>query len=106
MKSKSGVGAVDADQMGERHEERLPRPDLEMRKVVASAFANRGLYLVLANYGHSPAEIETSEAYSPVVGPPAAKTQWSLGARSLYILKRSVQPELPGHRSHESERTS
>jgi hypothetical protein len=62
------------------------------QNVVASAFTNRELYLVLANYGHLPVEIETSNAYSLVAGPPAAKRQWKLGARSLYILKRSVQP--------------
>ncbi len=107
MKSKSGVGAFGADQMGERHEERLlPRPVLEMRKVGASTFANRELYRVLANYRHHPVEIETSDAYSSVVDPQPAKTKWSLGPRSLYILERSRQLEPTGRRSHKFGTTS
>ena len=61
------------------------------QNVVASAFANRELYLVLANYGHQPVEIETADAYSLAVGTPAVRRQWNLRARSLYILKRSVR---------------
>ena len=61
------------------------------QNVVASAFANDELYLVLANYGNDSAEIETAEAYSLASGPPEAKTQWKLGARSLQILKRARQ---------------
>ena len=34
--------------------------------VVASAFANREMYLVLANYSRAPVEIQTSDAYVPV----------------------------------------
>lgn len=67
----------------------FPRPLPE--NVVASAFANRDLYLVLANYGHEDLEVETSQAYSPVQGSPAVKRQWGLKARSLQILKRSAQ---------------
>jgi hypothetical protein len=59
--------------------------------VMASAFANRELYLVLANYGHVPAEIETSEAYAPVSDGSEAGTHLRLEARSLKILKRSAQ---------------
>ena len=58
--------------------------------VVGSVFANRDLYLVVANYGHAPAAVETVDAYSPAAGPPAARTQWSFGARSLHILRRSA----------------
>jgi hypothetical protein len=60
--------------------------------VVASTFANRELYLVLANYGHDSAEIETSDAYYLAADPAAAGTHWKLGARSLQILKRPRQP--------------
>ena len=60
---------------------------------VASAFANRDLYLVLANYGQSPQQIETADAYVPTDDPSATPTkQWPLSKRSLRILKRSVQP--------------
>jgi hypothetical protein len=66
----------------------FPRP--LPQNVVASAFANRELHLVLANYGRQPLEIETSDAYSLAAGPAEPKRQWTLGARSLDILKRSV----------------
>jgi hypothetical protein len=56
---------------------------------VASAFANRELYLVLANYGRNPAEIATSDAYAAVDSPGAAAAkQWTLPPRSLKILRR------------------
>jgi hypothetical protein len=58
---------------------------------VASAFANRDLYLVLANYGQSPQQIETTDAYIPaddIELPPS--NQWKLPKRSLQIMKRSV----------------
>ena len=58
---------------------------------VASAFANRDLYLVLANFGQSPQQIETAEAYVPTDDPSAAPAkQWPLPPRSLRILRRSV----------------
>jgi hypothetical protein len=57
--------------------------------VVASVFANRGLYLVLANYGHSPAAIQTTSSYVPLTPPSGGPaTQWRLNARSLMILQR------------------
>ena len=60
------------------------------QEVVASAFANRELYLVLANYGKAPAEVHTSDTYLPVADPSAAPAKrWDLGARSLQILRRS-----------------
>jgi len=40
--------------------------------IVASAFANRRLYLVLANYNRSGVEVETSDTYVPVAEPSAA----------------------------------
>lgn len=62
-----------------------PRPP----EVVASAFANREMHLVLANYGNGPAEVATTEAYvaddAPSVPPSAI---WTLPARSLLILKK------------------
>jgi len=57
--------------------------------VVASAFANRELYLVLANYGSAPAQLETSAPYFSVADPSAPpKSRWDLDARSLRILRR------------------
>lgn len=56
-------------------------------EVVASVFATRELYLVLANYGEKRVVIETRERF---VGPGegGAGTRWELGGRSLTILKR------------------
>jgi hypothetical protein len=57
---------------------------------VASAFANRDLYLVLANYGQSPQEIETTDTYVAADDPAAAPAhQWQLPKRSLKIVKLS-----------------
>ena len=62
-----------------------PLPDA----CVASAFANRDLYLVLANYGQSTQQIETTDAYVPTDDPSAAPAQqWPLPKRSLRIIKR------------------
>ena len=58
--------------------------------VVASAFANRDLFLVLANYGHSRAAIRTRDGWVSATGaaaPPAR--EWDLGPRSLTILKHA-----------------
>ena len=58
--------------------------------VVASTFANRELYVVLANYGQSPSEIETTASYVPADRPSAAPTKrWNLLPRSLQILRRT-----------------
>ena len=60
--------------------------------VVASAFANRESYLVLANYGTEPAQVETTVGYAPVTDPAAQPmTRWALEARSLHILRRHDQ---------------
>ena len=59
--------------------------------VVASAFANRDLYLVLANYRRDAAEVVTAEAYCSAEQPCQARTRWTLEARSLQILKRARQ---------------
>ncbi|MHC4175393.1 MAG: alpha-amylase family protein [Planctomycetota bacterium] len=57
--------------------------------IVASAFANRRLYLVLANYNRNGVEVETSDTYVSVAEPSAApKKRWNLPARSLHILRR------------------
>ena len=58
--------------------------------LVASAFANRELYLVLANYGHSAVSIETSDRYVPINAAPSPASNWTLEGRSLLILKRSA----------------
>jgi hypothetical protein len=59
--------------------------------VVASVFANREFYLVLANYGLQAAEVVTADAYASLADPglPAAR-QWRLPPRALQILRRSV----------------
>ena len=58
---------------------------------VASAFANRDLYLVLANYGTSLQQVETSDAYVPTDNLAAAPAkQWQLPKRSLRILRYCV----------------
>jgi hypothetical protein len=60
------------------------------KDVVASAFANRNLHLVLANYGRSPAEVATADSYAPSEGPAAAPTKtWKIPARSLLVLRRA-----------------
>jgi hypothetical protein len=57
--------------------------------VVASAFANRELYLVLANYGRAPVELQTTTDYAATDPPSTPPTRrWSLSPRSLKILRR------------------
>jgi len=58
------------------------------QNVVASAFANRELCLVLANYGTTPVEVVTADAYRAVAGAASAATRWRLDPRSLCILRR------------------
>lgn len=60
------------------------------QRVVASAFANREMYLVLANYGQTAVEVETADAYVSVATPAAAATKQTLPPRSLAILRRSA----------------
>jgi hypothetical protein len=57
--------------------------------VVASVFANRELYLVLANYSNATAAVTTADAYvrADDLLEPARKT-WTLPGRSLHILRR------------------
>jgi len=56
--------------------------------VVASVFANRRLYLVLANYGVKTAAIETAHNFVSGETPQErGRTSWELPARSMLILK-------------------
>ncbi|MBN1853711.1 MAG: hypothetical protein JW829_13345, partial [Pirellulales bacterium] len=60
------------------------------RDVVASVFANRRLYIVLANYGQTPATIQSTlecGCLFPKAGSP--KTHWDIPARSLLILQHT-----------------
>ncbi len=68
----------------DRGERRLPA------NVVASVFANRAIYVVLANYGQVGVSLETTESYVSL-NPPSisATTRWSLAPRSLLMLKRT-----------------
>jgi hypothetical protein len=57
---------------------------------VASAFANRDLYLVLANYGQSAQKIVTADAYVPMDDAAvAAGKEWEVAKRGLRILRRA-----------------
>ena len=59
------------------------------KDVVASVFANRELYLVLANYSDKPVTVETSNPLVRTTDPSATPTQhWKLESRSLRILRR------------------
>jgi len=58
------------------------------KDVVASAFANRQMYLVLANYGQTAVEVETTETFVPVASPAAVVRKHALPPRSLAILRR------------------
>ncbi len=57
--------------------------------VVASAFANRELHLVLANYSREAVEIATTTSYV-ATGETDATTSWTLPPRSLRILKHTA----------------
>lgn len=59
------------------------------KDVVASAFVNREMYVVLANYGQKPAEIGTSADYVLADRPSGASgKRWNLPPRLLKILRR------------------
>ncbi|NQT17113.1 MAG: hypothetical protein HQ582_30430 [Planctomycetes bacterium] len=72
-------------ELGESNLFAAPLPN----NVVASAFANRELFLVLANYSNRPVELATVDAFASVSKPsePGRKA-WKLDARSLHILRR------------------
>jgi hypothetical protein len=60
-------------------------------QVVASVFANRQLYLVLANYRREAVELETTDRYVDDRSAGAAGAQrWTLPQRSLAILRRTA----------------
>lgn len=58
------------------------------KHVVASAFANRELHLVLANYGREAVDVKTASAYVDTATDMKSDT-WLIPARSMVILKRS-----------------
>ncbi|MBU4399971.1 MAG: hypothetical protein KKE86_11630, partial [Planctomycetes bacterium] len=67
------------------------------KNVVASAFANRRLHLVLANYERAAVEVETADAYlSPADPKSAPKKRWELPGCSLHILQRAEPAALRG----------
>ena len=56
-------------------------------EVVASVFANRHVYLVLANYGNVPVEVVTDAKYTSLSVPDGEyRDRWLLKARTLAIL--------------------
>jgi hypothetical protein len=58
--------------------------------VAASAFANRDVYLVLANYGKETVEVATRDAFAPLAEPGALPTDaLQVKARSLVILRKT-----------------
>jgi hypothetical protein len=60
------------------------------KDVVASAFANRDLYLVLANYGQTSSEVATVNSFLPVADAGSAPSnRWTLPKRSLQILRKT-----------------
>jgi hypothetical protein len=74
-------------------------------EVVASVFANRDIYLVLANYGSVDATVETTRSFISCRQPqPNGATRWELPPRSLLILK--MQPVAPALASSKSEGTA
>jgi hypothetical protein len=57
-------------------------------------FANRELYLVLANYSATSQSVETSDAYVRLDDPQAAPAkQWTLPSRSLHLLRHTAVTE-------------
>jgi hypothetical protein len=59
--------------------------------VVVSAFANRESYLTLANYGEGAVEMTTADPYMDMGnGRSVPAHKWTLGGRSLVILKRTT----------------
>ncbi|HID76139.1 MAG TPA: hypothetical protein EYP56_09105 [Planctomycetaceae bacterium] len=61
------------------------------KDTVASVFANRDLYLVLANYGSESVTVQTADAYVATAGSVGqAGHRWELKGRTLCILKRAA----------------
>ena len=66
------------------------------KEVVASVFANRGFYLVLANYGPTPVEIQTADAYVPIGDRQAPrKRSWKVERRSGVLKTRPATGVAP-----------
>lgn len=64
------------------------------KKMVATLFVNREVYLVLANYNHKPAEIKTTDDYISVLESTNQPSNiWKLNGRSMQILKLSRQTD-------------
>jgi hypothetical protein len=84
------VGTYAYVELGESDFFKAPPP----KGVVASVFANRELYLVLANYSQAEVSVETTRAFTACEKPDsAAGTFWPLRPRSLTILRKSeVRP--------------
>lgn len=58
--------------------------------IVTSVFANREIYLVLANYGNTGADVITKDSYLDSTEASETPTgQWTIPSRSLRILRRS-----------------
>ena len=65
-------------------------------EVVTSAFANREMYLVLANYGKQEVAVETADDYVTLLNLDAqVGRNWKLEPRSLLILKRQQPTSAP-----------
>jgi hypothetical protein len=56
-------------------------------KVVVSAFANRDVYLVIANYAEDAVEVTTKDTYVSTITPDAPRQHWKVAGRSLEILR-------------------
>jgi hypothetical protein len=64
----------------------LPGPS--PRQCGGVCFANRAIYVVLANYGQVDVSLETTESYVSLNHPSISATaRWSLEPRSLLMLK-------------------
>ena len=71
-----------------------PQPD----RLVASVFANRAMYLALANFSHMEAMVKTRDLYVPHSGSDSRPaSDWKVAPRSLVILRR------PDHKSAQSK---
>ena len=58
------------------------------KNMVASLFVNCDAYLVIANYSKKTADVVTTDNYVSITNPNTqSQTNWSLGGRSMQILK-------------------
>lgn len=64
--------------------------------LVASAFANRDMFLAVANYSQQQARVQTTDRYVPVASPDSPPSDvWRLDRRSLLLLRRVDPPDRP-----------